>query len=66
MKKYDVACPCCGHINRGLYLEETGGMMECEKCGNITIDRMFFRTIRIPVLEMREEKPAPQPVSVAV
>ena len=66
MEKYDVACPCCGHINRGLYLEETGGMMECEKCGNTTIDRMFFRTIRIPVLEMREEKPAPQPVSVAV
>ena len=33
MKTYDVSCPCCGHRNKDLYLEETEGWMECEKCG---------------------------------
>lgn len=36
MKTYDVSCPCCGHRNKDLYLEETEGWMECEKCGKIT------------------------------
>ena len=66
MKRYDKACPCCGHLNRGLYLEETGGMMECEHCGNTTVDLSFIRMIRIPVLEMRDEKPAPLTVPFAV
>ena len=34
MKQYDAECPVCGRINKGLYLEETGGWMECEACGN--------------------------------
>jgi len=34
MKQYDAECPVCGRINRGLYLEETKGWMECEACGN--------------------------------
>lgn len=34
MKLYDAECPVCGRINRGLYLEETKGWMECEACGN--------------------------------
>lgn len=34
MKQYDAECPLCGRVNRGLYLEETGGWMECEACGN--------------------------------
>ena len=29
---YDAVCPCCGKINRNLYLGETGGTMECEAC----------------------------------
>ncbi len=36
MKSYDLRCPICGTVNRGLYLEETDGWMECEKCGNVT------------------------------
>ena len=32
MMTYDVKCPVCGRINRNLYLEETDGWMECEKC----------------------------------
>ena len=29
----DVRCPECGAVNHSLYLEETDGWMECEKCG---------------------------------
>lgn len=36
MKMYDKRCPQCGHINRNLYLEETEGWMECEKCGRLS------------------------------
>ena len=32
MKQYDVICPKCGTMNRGLYLEETDGWMICEHC----------------------------------
>ncbi len=36
MKLYDVKCPFCGMINQSLYLEETDGWMECERCGQLT------------------------------
>ena len=36
MKTYDRKCPYCRHMNRKLYLEETGGLMECESCGEIS------------------------------
>lgn len=36
MRMYDRICPVCGCLNRKLYLEETGGMMECERCGSIS------------------------------
>ena len=32
MKQYDVECPNCGTVNKGLYLEETNGWMICEHC----------------------------------
>lgn len=32
METYDVRCPICGTINHDLYLEETGGWMECDHC----------------------------------
>lgn len=32
MQTYDVRCPICGRLNRGLYLEETEGRMECDRC----------------------------------
>lgn len=32
MKIYDVRCPYCGKLNRSVYLEETGGWMECIFC----------------------------------
>ncbi len=36
MQTFDVACPICGKVNRGLYLEETDGWMECESCFEVT------------------------------
>ena len=33
--EYDRVCPLCGTINRSLYLQETKGLYECEKCGHV-------------------------------
>ena len=35
MKTYNANCPCCGYRNNSLYLDETEGWMECEKCGEL-------------------------------
>ena len=32
MKRGNVKCPVCGHINEGVDLEETEGWAECCKC----------------------------------
>ena len=45
MKSYDLRCPICGAVNRGLYLEETDGWMECEKCGNVTQSMEHRQTV---------------------
>lgn len=34
MERKDVKCPLCGHINRGVDLDETDGWVECEQCGS--------------------------------
>ena len=49
MKTFEQACPVCGHLNRDLYLEDTGGWMECEKCSMITMDSKFLKGKKIPV-----------------
>ena len=50
MKSYDLRCPICGAVNRGLYLEETDGWMECEKCGNVTQSMEHRKTVLIPLI----------------
>jgi len=50
MKSYDLRCPVCGTVNRGLYLEETDGWMECEKCGNVTQSMEHRQTVLIPLI----------------
>ena len=50
MKSYDLHCPICGTVNRGLYLEETDGWMECEKCGNVTQSMEHRQTVLIPLI----------------
>ena len=53
MKSYDLRCPICGTVNRGLYLEETDGWMECEKCGNVTQSMEHRQTVLIPLILFR-------------
>ena len=36
MRKMHASCPVCGHMNKNLSLEDSGGWMECEKCRNIS------------------------------
>ena len=50
MKSYDLRCPICRAVNRGLYLEETDGWMECEKCGNVTQSMEHRQTVLIPLI----------------
>ena len=51
----DVKCPMCGKINHNLYLEETDGWMECERCGNLIKDIAYMKKVRLPVIQMRDE-----------
>ncbi len=32
-----IDCPICGHLNRNLDLEDSNGLMECERCGTVSI-----------------------------
>ena len=50
MKSYELRCPICGTVNCGLYLEETDGWMECEKCGNVTQSMEHRQTVLIPLI----------------
>ena len=55
MKTYDVSCPCCGYWNKDLYLEETEGWMECEKCGEVAqVSKHFEKRSKIPVFRMED------------
>ncbi len=45
MKRYDEKCPVCGARNKNLYLEETDGCFECERCKNkINLFSCKFKT----------------------
>ena len=49
MKIYHAQCLCCGQWNYNLYLEETEGWFECEKCGRVS--RLFpFKAEDLPML----------------
>lgn len=52
MTAYDAKCPYCGHLNTNLYLEETGGWMECEMCGKTHQFIEFEENTWIPLFEM--------------
>ncbi len=56
MKSYELRCPICGTVNRGLYLEETDGWMECEKCGNVTQSMEHRQTVLIPLYLMKQSR----------
>lgn len=50
----NVKCPICGTINYHLYLEETNGWMECERCGNLTCSIADQKMKYIPVLTKQQ------------
>ncbi len=52
MKQYDVKCPLCGTLNRGLYLDETEGWMECEHCHETVRVQEYVKLKKIPVFNM--------------
>ena len=52
MLAYDATCPHCGHRNIDMYLEETGGWMECEKCGTLHQFDKFRKGKSIPIFKM--------------
>ncbi len=56
MKQYDVRCPVCGTLNKGLFLEETGGWMECEHCHNLTgnLEYMHKHGKKVPCYTMKQ------------
>ncbi len=56
MKSYDLRCPICRAVNRGLYLEETDGWMECEKCGNVTQSMEHRQTVLIPLILKKQSR----------
>ncbi len=57
MKTFDVRCPVCGHMNHNLFLEETDGWMECEKCNAATRSLKSEDTICIPLKSLKTIKP---------
>ena len=54
MKQYDITCPICGTLNKGWYLEETGGWMICEHCQSEVMDTDYARkhSKTIPLLRL--------------
>ncbi len=55
MVKTNVKCPICGTVNYNLYLEETGGLMECECCKTVTCSNGELKNFlpRMPGLKVR-------------
>ncbi|MBO4384254.1 MAG: hypothetical protein J5854_02380 [Clostridia bacterium] len=56
MKQYDVKCPVCGTVNKGLYLEETDGRMICEHCNTESQDIAFMThgMVTLPLLSWNQ------------
>lgn len=50
MEQYDIKCPICGTMNKGLYMRETNGWMICEHCQHEVQILEFVPKVKIPVL----------------
>ena len=53
MNTYDAKCPVCGKINRNLYMDETGGWMECDSCFNVTLVLDYSKHVSGPFCKMK-------------
>ena len=56
MKTYDRICPVCGCLNRKLYLEETAGAMECERCGTISRNLLDWDDTKVQTAALRQQQ----------
>lgn len=54
MRKMHASCPVCGHMNKNLYLEDSGGWMECEKCRNISHHPIRLYMRQRPIVHPKE------------
>lgn len=54
MKTYDIKCPVCGTVNKDLYLEETDGWFECDRCHQSTKALDFVKVTKLPILTMEQ------------
>ena len=54
MRTFDATCPICGAVNKNLFLEETDGWMECEKCLRTSKVLAFQPVKKIPVYSMEQ------------
>ena len=54
MSRYDGICPNCGHKNTNLFLQETKGMAECDRCGEIFVALKFDQLIRWSSLDRQK------------
>ena len=69
MKQYDIKCPICGTWNKGLFLDETNGWMECQHCHVETQSMEYLNdhVVIVPLLTMSELKTlAPLKVKLVV
>ena len=48
MEQYNVKCPACGAMNRGLFLKETNGWFICDGSKLELQAPEFFRIMTIP------------------
>lgn len=52
MKRSNVKCPVCGHINEGVDLEETEGWAECCKCQTVFMASDYVQQLLISKLSL--------------
>lgn len=48
---YDCKCPIYGQLNEHLYLEETNGWMECERCHSTAQILQYAKFQKVTVLK---------------
>ncbi len=53
-----MTCPICGTLNKGLYLEETDGWMECGHCHSVVKEVRYDanHTAAIPLMRAAQPK----------
>lgn len=50
---YNVKCPLCGTENKNLYLDETNGWFECERCKREVLPLKYAKTKSIPLYDYK-------------